>query len=516
MMSGCGAAQDPRVLHFLQRNAAWSTLPNISCSILAPGGAASFPSWPPAAGPHVAYKVGSLAKLVTALTLADLESRRIVDLDCPASRYIPWLDACLADPGRQLRLVDLLAHTAGLPRGLLLEGNPGPAELRVLVEAAAPLRLGVPARYSNIGYMLLGGVIEAVTGLPFAKAVTAAIMAPLGLVSTGYGALPKPSAAPHEARCFVPGARRVYEPAPSALRQAPRAAMDLHTTAVEFAVLLAALLPGGGGWPRGRFAGHLARLRQLVAPAADGAPLGPGFRTEPGRPGLMFECAEHFGHSAALLLVPARGMAIAVFANRASASAELATIAGSLARHLGGDEEALMNAYPRPGAVAGAYAAGAERLAITRAGPRLFAAFGDEAPSPIAYVGGRGFVKPAGARTSYPLLLEMAGERVRGVCSGPLFFDSDLSALPDHATADDCAVVGTYRARQVGRLAVFYRDRSLRLAFSPGKEACLESIGGWCYVQRDGPFCGDRVDFDPGAGTMRLNGLTFAHSGECW
>jgi CubicO group peptidase (beta-lactamase class C family) len=58
---------------------------------------------------------------------------------------------------------------------------------RVVDKHGSPRRaVGDQAAYSNIGYLLAGRVIEAVTGLSVQDWVTDAVLKPLGLNSTGY------------------------------------------------------------------------------------------------------------------------------------------------------------------------------------------------------------------------------------------------------------------------------------------------------------------------------------------
>jgi CubicO group peptidase (beta-lactamase class C family) len=91
----------------------------------------------------------------------------------------------------------LLSHTAGL-------GNPLP--LRWVRPAAMPAtdlteRLirrhgipkhapGGPARYSNVGYLLLGRAIEESAGMPFTEYVRTAVLEPAGMHDTGYAYRP--------------------------------------------------------------------------------------------------------------------------------------------------------------------------------------------------------------------------------------------------------------------------------------------------------------------------------------
>ena len=47
---------------------------------------------------------------------------------------------------------------------------------------------GTRFEYSNLGYAVLGKVIESVTGLDYARAIRTEVLGPLGLTQTGYDA----------------------------------------------------------------------------------------------------------------------------------------------------------------------------------------------------------------------------------------------------------------------------------------------------------------------------------------
>jgi CubicO group peptidase (beta-lactamase class C family) len=65
------------------------------------------------------------------------------------------------------------------------------AELRTILEAGTPLSSmpGTAYEYSNLGYALLGQVIESVTGRSYVEVITAQLLEPLGLSSTTFDAL---------------------------------------------------------------------------------------------------------------------------------------------------------------------------------------------------------------------------------------------------------------------------------------------------------------------------------------
>ena len=112
-------------------------------------------------------------------------------LDDTLAAWIPWLRR---DSGiGQATLRQVLSHGAGIIRDgvdsdywALDHPFPDVAALKELVKArAAILPINDRFKYSNIGYALLGLVIEAASGLPYNDFVVERIVQPLGLLNTG-------------------------------------------------------------------------------------------------------------------------------------------------------------------------------------------------------------------------------------------------------------------------------------------------------------------------------------------
>jgi beta-N-acetylhexosaminidase len=141
------------------------------------------------------YDAASLTKPVVTTTLcAVLSETRGLDLDSPVSRYIAgW--ACGPDRDRRERVTvaHLLTHTSGLPAHQdyfrKLKGRND-----ILARAAAEPLLyepGTKSIYSDIGFVLLGSMIERLTGRPLDELAQERIFAPLGMADTMFRP-PKP------------------------------------------------------------------------------------------------------------------------------------------------------------------------------------------------------------------------------------------------------------------------------------------------------------------------------------
>lgn len=141
--------------------------------------------------PDTAFRVGSNTKPFVAATILQLVEEGKVDLEAPLTKYLPqyaeWSDITV-------RL--LLNMRSGLPEYLgilplvfLLVSDPtmpvGPAEILEYVrEAPRDFAPDTSGKYTNSSYLVLGLIIEAVTGNPADREIHDRIIAPLGLANT--------------------------------------------------------------------------------------------------------------------------------------------------------------------------------------------------------------------------------------------------------------------------------------------------------------------------------------------
>ena len=152
--------------------------------------------------PDDAFRVGSITKTFTALATLTLVDEGLVELDAPASDYVTRVDV---PEGVTVR--HLLQHTSGIPNFTddpsfvsRVVDDPSrvwtPEEGFALVADDEPLFApGGEFRYSNTNYIVLGVLIEEVSGQPAAEVIRARILEPLALDSTylsGFEAGPDP------------------------------------------------------------------------------------------------------------------------------------------------------------------------------------------------------------------------------------------------------------------------------------------------------------------------------------
>ena len=144
------------------------------------------------AGPGARFRIASCTKSFTAAAILLLRDRGRLSLDEPVTRYVPALTPTLpAGKPEAPTLRMLLSMSGGLPtddpwadRQESLTAAAFDAVLRAGVRfAAVP---GTRFEYSNLGYALLGRVIEEVSGKAYPAFVTENLLQPLGLAETGF------------------------------------------------------------------------------------------------------------------------------------------------------------------------------------------------------------------------------------------------------------------------------------------------------------------------------------------
>ncbi|NUS14847.1 MAG: beta-lactamase family protein [Streptomyces sp.] len=118
--------------------------------------------------PRSLFPVGSVTKTVTALGVLALAESGAVDPDAPLTRYLSRPDLIPAAAGDPRPTIGQLpVHRAGLPKDLAVP-RAAPAAATSPEDAAPRTELawapGTRAEYSDVGYALLGRLIEAVSG----------------------------------------------------------------------------------------------------------------------------------------------------------------------------------------------------------------------------------------------------------------------------------------------------------------------------------------------------------------
>ncbi|MFI6039011.1 serine hydrolase domain-containing protein [Streptomyces sp. NPDC051315] len=144
------------------------------------------------AGPGIArpdhFRAGSITKTFLATVVLQLAAEHRLSLSDPVERYLPGLVRGAGNHGRALTLRSLLTHTSGLydytrdTRGT----EPVTAVQAVRIALTHPPADRGRFAYSNTNYVLLGLVVEHVTGRSYAAEAERRIIAPLALTGTSF------------------------------------------------------------------------------------------------------------------------------------------------------------------------------------------------------------------------------------------------------------------------------------------------------------------------------------------
>jgi len=140
--------------------------------------------------PDTRFRIGSVTKQFTAAAILLLQERGKVRVEAPLKTYLPDTPQAWSD----VTIFNLLTHTAGIPDFIHLADFrsfvPLPLRPEQLIAKIRdkPLEFapGSDREYSNAGYLLLGLVIEKVSGESYARFVTENLLEPAGMRDSGY------------------------------------------------------------------------------------------------------------------------------------------------------------------------------------------------------------------------------------------------------------------------------------------------------------------------------------------
>ncbi|MDL5203311.1 serine hydrolase domain-containing protein [Streptomyces sp. ALI-76-A] len=145
------------------------------------------------------FRAGSVTKTFLATVVLQLAAEHRLELSDSVERHLPGLVRGAGNDGRALTLRALLTHTSGLYDFTADTGGLTPVTPVQAVDIALTHPPDRPGRfsYSNTNYVLLGLVVEQVTGHSYATEAGRRVIAPLGLTGTSFPgsrtALPAPN-----------------------------------------------------------------------------------------------------------------------------------------------------------------------------------------------------------------------------------------------------------------------------------------------------------------------------------
>jgi len=142
---------------------------------------------------NTVFRIGSVTKTVTGVTLLQLRDAGVLALDDPVVDAVPEIASIVAPSADSPAITyrHLVTHTSGLPRVGDLDYFSRPDEPVTEAELLAALdgvqlefAPGTRTRYSNLAAGLAGLAVARLTGKPYRDQVTAELLEPLGMAAT--------------------------------------------------------------------------------------------------------------------------------------------------------------------------------------------------------------------------------------------------------------------------------------------------------------------------------------------
>src|SRR5262245_10538914 len=257
--------------------------------------------------PSTKFRLGSVTKQFTAASILLLEERGKLKVEDPVKKYMP--DA--PDAWAKMTIFHVLTHTAGIPNFTSFPDYPTSEPFATTPEKLIarfrdkPLEFEPGARmnYSNSGYVLLGYLIERISGQSYEKFVQENIFTPLGMKDSGY-----------DSNSAVIARRAAgYAPSPNG----PVNAGFIHMSIPFAAGALYSTTEDLLRWEQGLFGGKLlspASLQKMTTPFKNDYAFGLTVSTAQGRKRISHNGGIE-GFNTVLNYYPEHKLTIAVLAN---------------------------------------------------------------------------------------------------------------------------------------------------------------------------------------------------------
>jgi CubicO group peptidase (beta-lactamase class C family) len=135
--------------------------------------------------PQTPFLLGSITKSFTALAIMQLVEAGKIDLDAPVQRYLPWFHVADRNASAQITVRNLMNHTSGMPTGAGETAALSTETLEQFVRSLGTVELTAPVgktfQYCNANYIILGLLVQMVSGQEYGTYIQRNILTPLGM-----------------------------------------------------------------------------------------------------------------------------------------------------------------------------------------------------------------------------------------------------------------------------------------------------------------------------------------------
>lgn len=262
------------------------------------------------------FRFGSITKQFAAAAVLQLAAEGKLSLDDPVAKFVPGYP----EPGAKATVRQLLNHTSGIQSYTGIPGWMGGEKVSTPHTTAemiaefrdqpAEFQPGEKWNYNNSGYVLVGAVIEAVTGKPWHEVVRERFTAPLGLSTIRYGG--EEASIPAFALGYSAADGETFAPSRKIDMSVPHAAGALVGTVGDLA-----------RWSHALHHGRIVPAplyAEMIAPTAlpGGEPVPYGYGIGQGSVrglAMVTHSGGIFGFSTDSLYIPEKDLFVAVFTN---------------------------------------------------------------------------------------------------------------------------------------------------------------------------------------------------------
>ncbi|MBZ5505561.1 MAG: serine hydrolase [Acidobacteriia bacterium] len=257
--------------------------------------------------PASKFRLGSITKQFTAASIMLLEERGKLKIEDPVKKYMADAPAAWD----KITIFHLLTHTSGIPSFTSFpdyrsrEAEAITPEKLVAWFRDKPLEFqpGEKWNYSNSGYVLLGYLIERISGQTYSDFVQKNIFTPLGMKDSGYDS--NSLIIPHRASGYTPGEGGPVN-AGFVHMSIPLSAGALYSTTDDLL-----------RWEQGLFGGKLltaASLAKMITPFKENYAFGVGVTTTNGHKMISHNGGIE-GFNTAMAYYPDDALVVVVLAN---------------------------------------------------------------------------------------------------------------------------------------------------------------------------------------------------------
>jgi CubicO group peptidase (beta-lactamase class C family) len=280
--------------------------------------------------PTTKFRLGSITKQFTVASILLLEERGKLKVEDPVKKYMPDAPAAWD----KITIFHVLTHTSGIPSLTSFpdfESHEAQAMTPdKLVEwfRDKPLEFepGTKWNYSNSGYILLGYLIEKISGQSYSEFIQQNIFGPLGMKDSGYDS--NAAIIPHRASGYAPG------------KDGPVNAGFVHMSIPFSAGALYSTTEDLLRWEQGLFGGKVLKaesLAKMTTPFKQDYAFGLGVSTNNGHKMIAHDGGIQ-GFNTSLAYFPDDKLVVAVLANLNGPAGQ---IAGNLAKVVHGEKVVL-------------------------------------------------------------------------------------------------------------------------------------------------------------------------------